>query len=110
MSMKRFEVLEMSIESIRMAKPLVDKIERKDKKLGGQIKEAMTSVPGNIAEGNHSKGGSRLSHFHIAWGSNDEARVHFRSAEAWGYVTEAEVEPLEQHMDKVSGSLYRLTH
>jgi four helix bundle protein len=102
-----FHVLEVALELVRVVAPL---LERLDADLRSQVRRALASVPGNIAEGNRRAGGDRAYHFRVASGSSDEVRVHLRTAEAFGYLGAGEIAPGLELADRVCAMLYRLTH
>ena len=104
----RFQLLEYSIRAIETLRPVVARIRQCDRDLGEQIRRALSSVALNVAEGNSSEGGSRLSRFSTAAGSNAEVRAGLRVAIAWGYVSAADIEAGEQLLDSVAAMLYRL--
>ena len=104
----RLIVLDVAIEGIAMARPLVGRIRRCDRDLGEQLRRALSSVALNIGEGNHSEGGNRISRFSTASGSAAEARAGLRVAVAWGYVEAAEVAPLDALLDRVARMLHGL--
>jgi four helix bundle protein len=103
-----FEVLEVAILAIETLRPTVATIRKHDRDLGEQLRRALSSVALNIAEGNRSEGGIRLSRFSTAAGSTSEARAGLRVAIAWGYVTAAAIERGEALLDRVAAMLYRL--
>ena len=103
-----FIVLELAIEAIRVLRPTVEAIRRRDKDLGEQLRTALSSVALNIAEGNHSQGGHRIARFATAAGSCSEARAALRVAGAWGFVDENDVLPGCVLLDRVSAILFRL--
>jgi len=72
------------------------------------MRRAASSVALNIAEGNRSEGGLRLSRFSTAAGSNAEVRAGMQVAIAWGYVEAAQVAEAEQLLDRVAAMLHRL--
>ena len=74
----------------------------------GGGRRALSSCALNIAEGNRSEGGLRVSRFWTAAGSNEEARAGLRVAVAWGYVSTRDVEAGEALLDRVAAMLYRL--
>jgi four helix bundle protein len=83
-------------------------IDRCDRDLGEQLRRALTSIPLNLAEGNHSQGGHRIARFSTAAGSTSEARAALRVAVAWDYVSVASIAPGEAMLDRLAGMLYRL--
>jgi four helix bundle protein len=105
----RFQVLEVALELVREAAPLVQRIKRVDADLADQVKRALTSVTSNIGEGNRRRGRDRAYRFRIAAGSADEAQVQLRTAEAWGYLALADIERAVGLADRVLAMLYRLT-
>jgi four helix bundle protein len=104
----RFHLLDYAIRAIETLRPVVVRIRQCDRDLGEQIRRALSSVALNIAEGNCSEGGSRLSRFSTAAGSNAEVRAGLRVAIAWRYVSEADVEPGEELLDRIAAMLYSL--
>jgi four helix bundle protein len=103
-----FEVLEIAIQGIASLRAVVGRIQRCDRELGEQVRNALSSVALNIAEGNQSQGGHRTARFSTAAGSNGEARAALRVAVAWGYVRAADVAEGEQLLDRVAAMLHRL--
>lgn len=104
----RFQLLEYCIRAIETLRPVVVRIRQCDRDLGEQIRRALSSVALNVAEGNSSEGGSRLSRFSTAAGSNAEVRAGLRVAIAWRYVSATDVEAGEQLLDRIAAILYRL--
>jgi four helix bundle protein len=102
-----FEVLEVALALVRAVAAIVDRIP--DPELRKQLRDAITSVPSNIAEGNRRRGGDRAYHFRVAAGSADEAATQLRTAEAWGYLSAADIAPPLALADRVLAMLYRLT-
>ncbi len=106
----RFEVLEVSIDSIRALRQPLERIRTRDRSLFEQIRDAASSVPLNIAEGRQRIGRDRSQHYRVATGSADEARAGLRVALMWGYVSSGEVAESLQLLDRVVAMLWRLTH
>jgi four helix bundle protein len=105
---RTFDVLEVSLLAVESLRPIVAKIRRSDRDLGEQIRRALPSVVLNVAEGNDSEGGHRLSRFSTAAGSNNEARAALRLAAAWGFTTRDEVADGQALLDRVAAMLHRL--
>jgi four helix bundle protein len=104
----RLIVLDVAIEAIETARPLVGRIRRCDRELGEQIRCAMSSVALDIGEAGHSEGGNRTSRFSSASGSAAEARAGLRVAAAWGYIQPAEADAVDALLDRVARMLHGL--
>jgi four helix bundle protein len=72
------------------------------------LRRALSSIALNIAEGDRSEGGNRLSRFSTAAGSNAEARTALRVAVAWGYVFHEDIQDAEELLDRIAAMLHRL--
>ncbi|MGD0525548.1 MAG: four helix bundle protein [Polyangiaceae bacterium] len=105
---RSFEALNVTLIAIARLRDVVGKIRRCDRELGDQIRASLSSVALNLAEGNCSEGGNRISRFSTAAGSNHETRAALRVGVAWGYVGEAEIVEGEALLDRVAAMLHRL--
>jgi four helix bundle protein len=103
-----FFALEVAVQAIEVLRPVVARIRQCDRDLGEQLRCALSSVALNVAEGNSSEGGSRLSRFSSAAGSDSEARAALRVAAAWGYLDASQIEQGEALLDRVAGLLHGL--
>jgi four helix bundle protein len=103
-----FYVLELAIRAIEILRPVVERIRRHDRDLADQLQRSLSSSPLNIAEGNRSRGGTRLARFSTAAGSNAESRAALRVAVAWRYVLAQDVAEGDQVLDRVAAMLHRL--
>jgi four helix bundle protein len=74
--------------------------------LAKQLREALSSVALNVAEGSDQRGARRTNHCAIALGSARESFIALRTAEAWGYI-----KPVPQNVvasfNQVIGTLAR---
>jgi four helix bundle protein len=93
---------------VRLLRPLVERIQRKDRNLADQLKRAATSVVLNLAEGAHTQAGNRRLRFETARGSVNEARAALRVACAWGDVSDGEAADVDALYDRVAAMTYRL--
>lgn len=101
-----FLVLDLSLEAIGLLRGTVSRIRERDRDLSEQLRRALSSVSLNIAEGDGSRGGNRISRFSTALGSTREARAALRVAVAWGYVTD--VDAGDAILDRIAAMLHRL--
>jgi len=104
----RFIALDLSLDAIRVLRPLVGFIRRTDRELEDQLRRALTSISLNLAEGNRSHGRNRIARFSTAAGSCSEARAALSVAVAWGYVGGSDVEAGERMLDRLAGMLHGL--
>lgn len=103
-----FIALDLSLEAIRVLRPVVAGIRRCDRDLEDQLRRALTSISLNLAEGNSSHGRNRVARFSTAAGSCSEARAALRVAVAWDYVRDLDVEAGERTLDRLAGMLHGL--
>lgn len=103
-----FHLLEVALQAIEVIRPVVVRIRRHDRDLAEQLRDALSSVVLNTAEGNRSQGGHRIARFSTAAGSNDESRAALRAAVAWGYVERRDIAAGDELLDRVAAMLYRL--
>ena len=95
------------LELVRLLKPWVKEIERRDPDLGRQCRRALTSAPLNVAEGSYSRGRNRTVRYHTALGSLREVLACLEVAALFGYVRE--VDPvMRNRFDHIIGMLVRL--
>lgn len=99
-----------AIETIRLLRPLLRRINRFDVALAKQITRAASSIALNIGEGQHSQGGTRRQRYLSAAGSAGETRSALQVAEAWGYVSQPECEKVLGNLDQIVAMLWKLTH
>ena len=96
----------MAREAVKSVKPILDAV--KDGEIRDQLKRASLSVVLNIAEGNSRKGKDKLNRFSFAEGSAREAMEAIITAEAWGYISQAQAKPVIELFDRVIAMLVRL--
>ena len=103
-----FDVYDVSIQLIQGLRPLVAKLEARDRDLANQLRRAGSSIALNVAEGNRRAGKNRTHHFRIAAGSAAEVGAGLDVAHAWGILETPE--PVLALLDRVRAMLWKLTH
>ena len=105
-----FEVLELAYQLVASCKEILKKLKEQDRDLERQLRKALSGVPAGFAEGNWRGGRDRPYLFGTSAGSANEAGIHLRTAEAFGYVTIEEIAPPLALIDRVLAMSWRLTH
>ena len=95
-----FHAYDVAIQLIRALKPVLDQIKKHDRDLARQGRKAATSIPLNVAEGNHRLGKDRIYHFSVAAGSAGEIEVILDTAEGWEYVPRKQLEESRTLLDR----------
>ena len=103
-----FDVYDVSIQLIQGLRPLVAKLEARDRDLANQLRRAGSSIALNVAEGNRRAGKNKTHHFRIAAGSAAEVGAGLDVARAWGILETPE--PVLALLDRVRAMLWKLTH
>jgi len=75
-----FHVEQVSYELIAVLRPLLPRIQRRDRALAVQLTRAASSISLNISEANYSCPGNRRARFFTAAGSANETRAALRVA------------------------------
>ena len=105
-----FQLETITLEIIKQLKPIVRRIESRDRNLADQLKRAATSIALNVSESSYAKGGNRKAQLHVAAGSANESRAALRVASAWGYIEESEMSAAQDKLDHCIAVLWKLTH
>jgi len=95
------------LELLRMLRPIIREIERRDPDLARQTRRAATSIALNTAEGSGSQGRLRRARYFNALGSANETRACVEVAAALGYIGEIDA-PVRARLNQVIGTLVRL--
>jgi four helix bundle protein len=95
------------LEVLRQLRPVLRRIELRDKDLARQLRRCSVSVALNVAEGMYSRGGNRTTRYHSALGSARETLACLEAAEACGYVAAADGKLCEQ-LRRIVGTLVKL--
>lgn len=97
----------VALEVLRQLRPVVRRIEMRDKDLARQLRRCSVSITLNMAEGMYSRGGNRAARYHTALGSAQETLACLEAAEACGYVATVDA-ALVQQLRRVVGTLVKL--
>ena len=103
-----FDALDVAVDFVELAAPLLERIRTADRSLADQAKRAAQSLVLNVAEGRRRRGQDRKQCFRIASGSGEEVRAALRVALAWRYLTPAAASKPLGLLDRVLAMLWRL--
>ncbi|MEZ4222940.1 MAG: four helix bundle protein [Polyangiaceae bacterium] len=106
----QFRTLDLALATQRNLAPLVARVQRHDKKLAAQLRDATNSFVLNLGEGAASDPGTRRSRYFSAAGSASEVRAGLRAAQGWGYVSGSALAPVFEQLDHLLAALWKLTH
>ncbi len=95
------------LQVLRGLRPVLKRIELRDKDLARQLRRCSVSVALNVAEGMYSRGGNRAARYHSALGSARETLACLEAAEACGYVAGTDA-VLSEQLKRVVGTLVKL--
>ena len=104
-----FDVERVSYELIAALRPLLPRIQRRDRALAVQLTRAASSISLNVSEANYSDPGNRRARFYTAAGSANETRAALRVAMAWGYLTSGETQGSLVLLDRILAMLWKLS-
>ena len=105
-----FEAYELAVELNRALAPLAVKLRRADRKDAEQLQSAAKSIARNLSEGSRRLGRDRLHHFSIAAGSAHEVKAILEIAVAWGHLSQEDLAPVWNLLDRELAITWRLTH
>ncbi len=106
----RFRTLELALQAQREVVPHVARVQRHDRKLAAQMRDATNSFLLNLEESSGSDPGNRRARYFNAAGSAKEVVVALRAGVGWKYLSEASAEPTLEKLDQLLGALWKLTH
>ncbi|MBI3202089.1 MAG: hypothetical protein HYZ29_11145 [Myxococcales bacterium] len=106
----RFSTLDLALEAQAAVAPLIRRVQRHDRKLAQQLRDATNSFLFNLGEGAHSDPGNRRSRYQTAAGSTSEVLVGLRAGVGWGYFGPGELAPAAAKLDRLLACLWKLTH
>jgi len=91
------------LQVVREMRPVLVRIESKDRDLARQMRRALASMVLNTGEASGSSGGTRRERYRSARGSAQESQSGLDAAVALGYV-----EPVETDLPLIVNTLYKL--
>ncbi len=106
----RFRTLELALRAQEGIVPLVARIQRHDRKLAGQLRDATNSFLLNLGEGSGSDPGNRRARYFNASGSAKEVVAGLRAGVGWRYLSKESIAPVLADLDHLLGALWKLTH
>jgi four helix bundle protein len=97
------------IETLRLLRPLIEQIERRDPDLARQFRRAAPSILLNTAEGSRARGKNRAARYSTALGSAQESRACLDAAVAFGYLPECPADVAER-LRHIIGTLVKVSN
>ena len=88
------------MEAIRALRPLMARLERRDRALWHQLMRAVTNVSMSIARADYRAVGTRRGHLLSAVGSVSEARAVLHLAIDWGYCAAPRAKEAQTLLDR----------
>ncbi len=100
-------IYSLILETIGGLRPVIERIERKDRDLARQLRRAASSIALNVCEGSYAKGGNRQVRYHSAMGSARETLACLEVAAVLGY-TEGIDARVRNRFDTILGTLMKV--
>jgi four helix bundle protein len=108
--MMRLRIYDTALEMVSEVTRVARLVERVDADLARQMRRACTSVPLNIAEGGHSKGGNQKVRYYSAMASARETIAAIEVSVAAKYISAEGTPEVLRKLDQIVATLWRLTH
>ena len=109
-NLSRFQAYRVAVEMVAALRPVVERVERRDRSMGDQMRRAANSVVLNLAEGNFKVGKGKRKFFCDAAASAAEVEATLELTKVWDYAKPAETADTLELLDRVQAMIYRLTH
>ena len=105
----RFDAFSLSLDVIRLLRPLMTALRSHDRSLEKQLRDAASSVSLNVAESRGRNGKDKIHFLRIALGSAEESAASLYVAEAWGYLSAEQTQPSKDKLNHLLAVLGKLT-
>jgi four helix bundle protein len=102
------QAYEVAVSLVRLLKPIVDQLRKRDANLADQLRRCATSVVLNLAEGQRREAGNKQRAYEIAHGEAREVLGCLDVAKEWGYVVDDR--DARAMLDRLLALSWRLTH
>ena len=99
---------EVCLDVIRQLKPILEVLKQHDTYVADQLKRAISSTAGNLAEGQRREAGNKRRAYEIAHGEAREALGWLDIAKQWGI--ELDDRDVRRTFDRLLGLMWGLTH
>ena len=106
----KLNIYKVALEMVAEVAVVARRVARSDKDLARQMRRASTSVPLNISEGVHSRGGNQAARFHDAMGSARETTAAIEASVAAAYIDGSGLQPVLDRLDRIVATLWKLIH
>jgi len=107
-SCRNLDVYRLTLELITLCRPLSERLQRFNRRLGAQLTESLSSTLQNLAEGMRRTGKDRAHLLTVVLGSCDEVRALLEGAVAFGVLSQAEQRQADALADRVCAMTYCL--
>jgi four helix bundle protein len=108
--MMQLKIYSVALEMVGQIAVVARRVERADRDLARQMRRASTSVPLNISEGVHSRGGNQAARFHNAMASARETAAALDVSVAACYISADGLDEVLDRLDHIVATLWKLIH
>ena len=106
----RLRIYGVALEVVGQVAVVARRVGRSDGDLARQMRRSSTSVPLNISEGVHSRGGNQMARFQDAMASARETVAALEVSVAAQYITDDALGELLDRLDHIVATLWKLIH
>ena len=108
--MMQLRIYSVALQMVGQVAVVAQRVARADRDLARQMRRASTSVPLNISEGVHSRGGNQAARFQNAMASARETAAALEVSIAARYITDDGLGELLDRLDHIVATLWKLIH